>query len=63
MFTKGFAKAVFPAIVTICALLSSQASAQDAGFKPKQITVYVGFSPTTGIGYDTYARTLAIYRS
>ena len=61
MIKTSFVKAVLPAIVTICALLSSPASAQDASFKPKQITVYVGFSPTTGIGYDTYARTLAMY--
>jgi len=27
-------------------------------FTGKQITIYVGFSPTSGIGYDTYARVL-----
>src|SRR4051794_29496532 len=43
-----------------CVSLFSSASAQDVNFKGKQVTIYVGFSPTTGIGYDTYARALAL---
>lgn len=58
---KTSVKAAFSAIAIIGALLSSPARAQDVVYKPKQITVYVGFSPTTGIGYDTYARTLAMF--
>jgi tripartite-type tricarboxylate transporter receptor subunit TctC len=58
---KMLARAALSTFLTMGALLSSPAQAQDAGFKPKQITIYVGFSPTTGIGYDTYARTLAMF--
>jgi tripartite-type tricarboxylate transporter receptor subunit TctC len=58
---KMLARAALCTILTMGALLSAPAQAQDAGFKPKQITIYVGFSPTTGIGYDTYARTLAMF--
>jgi tripartite-type tricarboxylate transporter receptor subunit TctC len=51
------------AAVLACAaflfLLPFPGLAQEASFKGKQITIYVGFSPTTGIGYDTYARVLA----
>lgn len=50
----------FAACATFAALLSPPARAQDANFKGKQITIYVGFSPTTGIGYDTYGRALAM---
>ena len=61
MIKTSFAKTLIPAIFAICALFSSPALTQEAGFRPKQITIYVGFSPTTGIGYDTYARTLAMF--
>ena len=53
MINTSFSQKVIAAIVVIWALLSVPSLAQDAGFKPKQITIYVGFSPTTGIGYDT----------
>ncbi|MDO9440839.1 MAG: tripartite tricarboxylate transporter substrate-binding protein [Beijerinckiaceae bacterium] len=40
-------------------LFSAAAVAQEASsFRAKQITIYVGFSATSGIGYDTYARVL-----
>ena len=44
-------------IAFACFAALSPAAAQD--FKGKQVTIHVGFSPTTGIGYDTYARALA----
>lgn len=40
---------------------AAPARAQEPLVKGKQITIHVGFSPTTGIGYDTYARTLATF--
>lgn len=61
MTKMTFAKTACAAIMALAALLSPPALAQDAGFKSKQITIYVGFSPTTGIGYDTYARTLGMF--
>ena len=59
MSRTGITKTLLATLVAATALLASRADAQE--FKPKQITVYVGFSPTTGIGYDTYARTLAMF--
>ena len=51
------------AILSLCyavfVTVLSPARAQEVSFKGKQVTIYVGFSPTSGIGYDTYARTLA----
>ena len=44
-------------LAAVAALLPAQA--QDVAFKGRQITLYVGFSPTSGIGYDTYARAIA----
>jgi tripartite-type tricarboxylate transporter receptor subunit TctC len=45
--------------VGVASLPLTRANAQETSFKGKQITIYVGFSPTTGIGYDTYARALS----
>lgn len=51
------------AILSLCyavfVTVLSPARAQEVSFKGKQVTIYVGFSPTSGIGYDTYARVLA----
>jgi tripartite-type tricarboxylate transporter receptor subunit TctC len=43
----------------LSAILACPPTSNAAEFTAKQITIYVGFSPTSGIGYDTYARALS----
>lgn len=56
--TKLILKALFLS-AGITALTAGASFAQQASFEGKRMTVFIGYSPSSGIGYDTYGRVMA----
>lgn len=60
---RGAASSWLAAVLLLmsAAGLAAQPRPDEATFKGKRIVVYIGVTPITGIGYDTYGRVLAAH--
>jgi tripartite-type tricarboxylate transporter receptor subunit TctC len=57
--THRFLLGLIAASGMAAATIAAPALAQEASFEGKRMTVFIGYSPTGGIGYDTYGRLMA----